>query len=132
MTPEERAIYIAENLFDGRWVEETEEADRHYAIIASLWDDNGQYGIYTFLAISYENDSPWMTLVKWLSSPDGLHAIEQAMIESGYIIVTTHNSHAWDVSFASAESPLKWMGHRDASKAEAMLTATYMALKAGI
>lgn len=114
-TPEEMAVYIGKRLLNLKNAE---------GIIT--WQPT--YSPHPYYAGAYIH-----VFTQWLSSPEGLNAVERAMISRDYYfcLFTDLNDLAIEY-YACFHKALhqKENGYRNDTKAEAILTAAYMALKA--
>lgn len=132
-TEESKKVFISDRLFNGRW-----DGDQ-YIVDIPLWDDEEGYETIVFSRIS--NDDPdWNNLIKWMSSPEGIHAVKQGMVERkfSYKIYTSwiKNKDAKSVygnccifsQFDPDEGIDIEAGGMGETEAEAVLAAAYKAL----
>ncbi len=142
MTNEERAVFIGERLLGIKVGFLQKGFGTHVTIITkgTVVPPMPKYDVidlYSFWSgdeegkKKNEDSHPFKFFTRWISSPDGIHAVKAAMIERGFIITITLDP----TDIVSKAKCWIWsnnelyMSYKD-DEAEAVLAATYKALRA--
>lgn len=104
---EQTACYIGENLF---------------SVFATL---TGKVGIKTGNKVKIFSTVGKYT--EWLHSNDGIEAIENSMIDKGYMISESFDGLYWLVTFSKKSTA--WKGYRAPTKIEAVIGSALNILK---
>ncbi len=118
MTNEERAVFIGERL----WNLKINPFDPTLII----WDNPDK----TRGFLNFEDDKQYF--LEWLSSPEGIFAVKDAMIEKGWQISTVSNDHGCNCLMINMHKTTQhYMGSKK-TEDKAVLAAAEKALRAEV